>query len=340
MRDSIGLIQFGLGPIGQAIVRELVKKEGFHIVGAIDIDEAKVGKDIGEIAGLNGPLGVSVSSDSASVLSEEEARLVILSTVSSLRHCYPQIEHILESHKYLLSTCEELAYPWLTHPNLSREIDSLARENGVAVLGTGVNPGFVMDYMPLVVSGCCKDVRRIRVSRIHDASVRRLPFQKKIGAGLSKSAFEKKRREGQIRHVGLIESIHMIARGFGWELDKTEDEVFPILAEEPVNSTSIHVRVGAVKGMRQVGRGFRNREEAITLEMIMTLGQDNPKDVVEIEGTPHIKLLFEEGIHGDIATAALVINAIPRLLELPPGLKTMLDIPPAHFYERYSHPSG
>ncbi len=340
MPGLIGVIQFGVGPIGQAIVRDLVKKEGIRIVGAIDIDEEKLGKDLGDIVGLDNPLGVNVSSDSAGVLSQEEGRLVILSTVSSLKLCYPQIQEIVESKKHLISTCEELAYPWLTHPDLSRKIDRLARKNGVAVLGTGVNPGFVMDYLPIVVSGVCKHVRRIRISRIQDASFRRIPFQQKIGAGLTEGEFEKRRRKKQIRHVGLTESMHMIAHGFGWELDKTEDEVFPILAERPVNKPSISVGVGAVKGMRQVGRGFRNRKAVITLEMVMTLGQDNPRDVVEVEGTPDVKLVFEGGIHGDIATVAVVINAIPRLLELPPGLKTMLDLPPVHFYERYPHPSG
>lgn len=335
MKNSIGVIQYGLGPIGQAIVRDLTKKKGIHYVGAVDIDEQKVGKDLGNLVGLNAPLGVHISSDSRKTLANEEARLVILSTVSSLSSCYSQIEEIVESHKYIVSTCEELAYPWLTHPDLSKRIDDLAKMKGVAVLGTGVNPGFVMDYLPIVVSGICRDVERIRVFRIQDASLRRLPFQQKIGAGLTKEEFEKRRREKQIRHVGLAESIHMIARGFGWELDRTEDEILPVFADRPVESTSIKVAVGDVKGMRQVGKGLKNGREMITLEMVMTLGQDNPRDVIEIEGTPNVKLVFEGGVHGDIATAAVVVNSIPQLLKLPPGLKTMLDLPPVHFYGKY-----
>jgi len=335
VKNSIGVIQYGLGPIGQAIVRDLTKKKGIHYVGAVDIDEQKVGKDLGNLVGLNAPLGVHISSDSRKTLANEEARLVILSTVSSLSSCYSQIEEIVESHKYIVSTCEELAYPWLTHPDLSKRIDDLAKMKGVAVLGTGVNPGFVMDYLPIVVSGICRDVERIRVFRIQDASLRRLPFQQKIGAGLTKEEFEKRRREKQIRHVGLAESIHMIARGFGWELDRTEDEILPVFADRPVESTSIKVAVGDVKGMRQVGKGLKNGREMITLEMVMTLGQDNPRDVIEIEGTPNVKLVFEGGVHGDIATAAVVVNSIPQLLKLPPGLKTMLDLPPVHFYGKY-----
>ncbi len=335
MKDPIGVIQFGLGPIGLAIARDLCKKTGVQILGAIDIDKEKVGKDLGSLIDLDRPLGVLVSPNSREVLSNEEARLVILSTVSSLRDCYPQIEEIIESRKYLISTCEELAYPWLAQPDLSSRIDDLARTHGVPVLGTGVNPGFAMDYLPLVVSGICRDVRRITVSRIQDASLRRLPFQRKIGAGLTREEFEKRKKEKEIRHVGLTESIHMITRGFGWELDRTEEEIFPVLAERPVETPSIKVPTGEVKGMRQVGRGFRHGEATVVLEMVMTLGQENPKDVVEIEGTPNVRLVFEGGIHGDIATAAVVVNSIPRLMELPPGLKTMLDVPPVRFYEEY-----
>ena len=332
MKNSIGVIQYGLGPIGQAIVRDLANKKDIHIVGAIDIDDQKVGKDVGKVAGLDTPLGVKVSSNSKEVLSSKRARLVILSTVSSITGCYRQIEEIVEFGKYLISTCEELAYPWSTHPDLSRRIDDLAKKNGVAVLGTGVNPGFAMDYLPIVVSGICRDVERIRVFRIQHATLRRLPFQRKIGAGLKKEDFEKQKDEKQIRHVGLTESIHMIAHGFGWELDQTDDEVFPILAERPVESSSIRVAVGDVKGMRQLGRGLRSGKELITLEMVMTLGQDNPRDVIEIEGTPNVRLVFEGGIHGDIATAAVVVNSIPQLPKLSPGLRTMLDMPPVHFY--------
>jgi hypothetical protein len=333
MEDSIGAIQYGLGPIGQAIVKDLWKKTGIQVVGAVDIDERKVGKDLGDVVGLDTQLGVCVSSNPRELLSNERAQLVVLSTVSSITECYPQIETIVEAHKYLISTCEELAYPWLTHPNLSEKIDDLAKKNNVAVLGTGVNPGFAMDYLPIVVSGICRDVKRIKVFRIQDASLRRLPFQRKIGAGLTGEEFDRRQREKRIRHVGLTESIHMIAHGFGWKLDQTDDEIFPVLAEGAVETQFIKVPEGDVKGMRQVGRGLNNGEEKIILEMIMSLGQENPRDVIEIDGTPNVRLVFEGGIHGDIATAAVVVNSIPRLLQLSPGLKTMLDMPPVHFWE-------
>jgi 4-hydroxy-tetrahydrodipicolinate reductase len=332
MKDPVKVIQFGLGSIGQTIVLDMMKKREIRIVGAVDMDDEKVGKDLGTLIDLDTSLGVTVTSDSRAALADPEATLVVLSTVSSLTSCYPQIEEIVESHKHLISTCEELAYPWLTQPELSERIDDLAKKSGVAVLGTGVNPGFAMDYLPLVVSGVCRDVKRIRVFRIQDASFRRLSFQQKIGAGLTPEEFKKKQRQKEIRHVGLTESIHMIARGFGWTLDQTDDEVLPVLAERDVESPFIKVAAGDVKGMRQVGRGYRNGEQAITLEMVMTLGQENPRDAIEIEGTPDITLTFDGGIHGDVATAAVVVNSIPRLVELSPGLKTMLDMPPARFH--------
>lgn len=332
MENEIKVIQYGLGPIGQAIVRDMRTKRGIRIVGAIDIDREKAGMDLGTLIGSGETLGVTVSPSSKEILADREARLVVLSTVSSLRACYLQIEEIIQSRKFVVSTCEELAYPWSTHPDLSARIDELARKNGVAVLGTGVNPGFVMDYLPLVVSGVCREVKGIRVFRIQDASTRRLPFQRKIGAGLTLEEFSQRCQDRQIRHVGLTESIHMIARGFGWKLERTEDTVFPVPAEKPVESDFIKVPAGHVRGIRQIGRGYIDGEEKITLEMVMTLGQENPRDGIEIDGIPDLKMVCEGGIHGDVATAAVVVHSIPRLLELPPGLKTMLDMPPVHFY--------
>jgi 4-hydroxy-tetrahydrodipicolinate reductase len=264
-------------------------------------------------------------------LSGRDAPVVTLSTVSSLNACFPQIEEILRHKKCIVSTCEELAHPWETHPDLSRKIDRLAKENGVAVLGTGVNPGFAMDFLPVVASGVCSEVKRIKVFRIQDASFRRLPFQKKIGVGLSVAEFEEKKATQEIRHVGLEESIRMIAQAFGWKVDRIEEAISPVIAESPVGSQYMKVKKGDVKGMHQVGRGFVKGKELITLEMVMALGQENPRDAAEIEGVPNLHLVFEGGIHGDIATAAVVVNSIAGILKLSPGLKTMLDMGLVHF---------
>jgi len=180
-------------PIGLAIARELARRSGVKIVGAVDIDNQKVGKDVGSLIGLKEPLGVMVSLSLKEVLSGHDAPVVTLSTVSSLNACFPQIEEILRYKKCIVSTCDELAPPWETHPDLSRKIDCLAKENGAAVLGTGVNPGFAMDFLPVVALGVCSEVKRIKVFRIQDASFRRLPFQKKIGVELSVVGFEEKK---------------------------------------------------------------------------------------------------------------------------------------------------
>ena len=329
---NIKVMHFGLGPIGAAIAKQVATRPGFKIVGAIDIDPAKVGRDLGDVVGLSKRLGVKVSADAAKALKAARPDVVVLCTSSSIKKVMPQLELILKSKTAIVSTTEELSYPGYTHIRQARQIHALAKKAKVAVLGTGVNPGFAMDALPIALTAVCERVDRIVVNRVQDARVRRLPFQQKIGAGLNTEQFQKKVDDASVRHVGLTESIAMIADAMGWTLDRITDDIQPKLAQVTISSEFLAVDAGYVCGIIQDGVGYRKNEPVIRLHMEAYLGAPESYDSVDIEGSPNISSKIVGGIHGDVATASIVVNSIPKVLQAVPGLHTMRDLALPSFF--------
>jgi 4-hydroxy-tetrahydrodipicolinate reductase len=325
-KKGIRVVQFGVGPVGAGIVRLAAGKPGIRIVGAVDL--LNVGKDLGDVAGLGRKLGVLINSDAKAVLKKARPDAVMLATGSVLKNIFPQLEVIIEAGVNVVSTCEEMSYPYLEQPALAARIDRLAKKNGVTVLSTGVNPGFLMDAWPLFMTGVCQDVKRIKAVRIQDATPRRLPFQKKIGVGLSLKVFDQLVESGAIRHVGLAQSIGMISAGLGWELDKITEVIEPVVARKAVKNKYVSVKAGQAAGVRQVGTGIANGREVIIMEFEAYVGAAKSYDAVYIEGTPPLEAVIKGGVHGDLATTAMVVNSLPRIIQAPPGLITMKDMPP------------
>ncbi len=330
--SSIKVLHFGLGPIGAAVVRQVASRPGFRIVGAVDIDPAKAGRDLGEVAGVGRALKIKVSPDAKKALKGSKPDVVVLCTSSSLKRVMPQMETILKAKVPIVSTTEELAYPAGANVKLARQLDRLARKAKAAVVGTGVNPGFVMDALPITLTGVCERVDAIRIDRIQDARVRRLPFQQKIGAGLTREQFQKKVDDGSVRHVGLTESISMIADALGWKLDRITDDIQPKMASETVKSEFLSVQPGLVCGIIQDGVGYRDGRAVITLHMEAYLGAPESFDAVRIEGSPALNTKIAGGVHGDVATASIVVNSIPKIVAAPPGLHTMRSLPIPSFF--------
>lgn len=326
MKDKVRLVQCGIGPIGASIVKLVLQKEGFEYVGALDVDPNKVGKDLGEVAGVGRKLGVTVSSDAKKVLTESGADLVIHTTASFLKDIRQQILDIIDAGLDIVSTSEELTYPYRRDPAMAKEVDARAKEKGVTILATGVNPGFLMDTLPLTVSGVCQDVKTIKVTRVMDASIRRLPFQKKIGAGMTVDEFEKAVATGRMGHIGLPESIAIIAAGVGWELDEVQQTIKPVVARKPLKTKYLSVKKGQVAGLHQIGKGIVKGKPVITLDFWAYVGAPKNKDAIFIEGTPNIDLTIRGGVHGDLATAAMVVNSINNVIKGQPGLMTMKDL--------------
>jgi len=327
----IDTVHVGIGPLGQMVVRYTKERGCFNIVGAVDPDPRKAGKDLGELCGIE-PLGIIVRSTLTDALAKRSADVALLTTISSLVAIESQVAELAQAGLSIVSTCEELFFPWKTNPDVAGRIDRMCVQNAVACVGTGVNPGYLMDLLPTFLTGLCQDVRKVEVWRIQDASVRRVPFQQKIGAGLTLEEFEIKKKTGTLRHVGLPESLDFIAHRLGWKLDRSVETLEPVIAEEQIDSGYKPIAKGMARGVHQVGRGFVGDREVITLNFRAAVGEPESYDQVHIDGEPPIQSRIAGGVNGDVATCAIALNTVRSILQASPGLKTMADIPPIAFF--------
>jgi 2,4-diaminopentanoate dehydrogenase len=331
VKKKIRVIQYGVGPIGASIARLMREKHAIEIVGAIDTDPAKVGRDLGEIIGASdAPWGVKVSSDSNEVL-EQAADVVIHSTSSSLPKVMDQLVACLEAESCVVSTCEELSYPLRTYPDLSAKLDSTAKDWGVALVGTGVNPGFVMDKLVITLAAVSQRIEHAKAVRIVDGGKRRLPLQKKIGASMTVEEFRSQVKAGVIKHVGLPESVAMIADSLNLPVDEITETIEPKVATERVQTEYLTVEAGQAAGVHQIARGLAGGKELIYLELQMYVGAKDPADTLTLTGHPNISLVIPGGTHGDVATASVAVNSIPVILDAPAGLRTARDLPIGFF---------
>lgn len=331
MRKKIRVVQFGVGPIGASIVRLMREKTALEIVAAIDRDPAKAGRDLGELIGAQGaPWKIPVFPEASEALAKP-VDVVVHTTSSYLPNVMDELLACLSAGCCVVSTCEELAYPFRKHPELSAKLDAAAKDEGVALVGTGVNPGFVMDKLVLTLAAASQRVDWVKAVRIVDASKRRLPLQKKIGTGMTPEEFRAQVAGGIIKHHGLPESVAMVADGLGFALDDISETIQPIIAEETVNTEFLEVAPGQVAGVHQIARGTAARIEKIFMELQMYVGAKHPADSVELRGDPNLALTIPGGTQGDIATAAVAVNAIPAILAAPAGLRTVRDLPLTFF---------
>jgi len=330
MARGLRVVLCGLGPIGAGIARLVLETEGLQVVGATDIAPDKAGKDLGSVLGLPRRLRVKVEGDPARLLRRTKADVAILSTSSSAKAVKAQVLALVARGMNVVTTCEELSFPAPANAAVFREIDRAARKKKVSVLGTGVNPGFAMDALALMLTAPCARVDRVSVTRVVDAATRRLPLQRKVGAGLNLAQFRRALTEGSVRHVGLVESAHMIAAGLGWKLDKLDETIEPAIAPRDLDTDYLRIPAGAAAGIKQAVRAYRGGELAISLDLQMYVGAESPRDHVLIDGLPPIEMTIAGGVAGDVATAAIMVNAIPRVLAARPGLVTMRDVPLLH----------
>jgi len=329
MEKEIRVVLFGVGPLGVAIAKGILEKKGVEIVGAVDTSKDLVGKDLAEVLKLGKNLGVTVTDGAQGLLSKAKPNIAIIATRSSVKGIYSELAMCIKAGVNVVSTCEEMSYPYYREPRLSAEIDELAKKHGVAVLGTGINPGYLMDVLPITLTGPCLRVDSIKVTRMMDSSKRRIPFQKKIGTGLTPEQFENNIREKVITgHVGLAESIAMIADALGWKLDSiTEFPPEPVIAKKEVKTPYTTVKSGYVAGLKSVAHGIKGGKPIIVLEFVANALVQEEYDAISIEGVPNVNQKILGGVHGDVGTVAVVLNMIPKVLNAAPGLATMKDLP-------------
>jgi 2,4-diaminopentanoate dehydrogenase len=258
--------------------------------------------------------------------------VVIHSTSSSLPKVMDQLLACLEAESCIVSTCEELSYPFRAHPELAAKLDAAAKDWGVALVGTGVNPGFVMDKLVVTLAAVSQRIKHARALRVLDASKRRLPLQKKIGAGMTVEEFRAQAATGVIKHVGLPESVAMVADSLNLPVDEITESIEPVVAKERIQTEYLTVDPGQAAGVHQIARGIsKDGKELVYLELQMYVGAKDPADTITLTGHPNISLVIPGGSHGDIATASVVVNSIPVILDAPAGLRTSRDLPIGFF---------
>ena len=323
----ITILQIGFGPLGIQTAKFIAKKQAVKTVAVVDLNEKLKGLNLNNVDhSLSDDVTVFSSVKEAIRNLKTKPDIAIITTVSSLEKLIPQVEEVAQFGISVISTCEELSYPWKLQPELSNKLDAICKKNNIACLGTGVNPGFLMDYLPAVMSSVCKDIEQIIVERVQDATPRRVPFQQKIGAGLSLNEFKEKEKQGTLRHVGLQESVYFLADKVDFNLDEVTESLNPVIAKNNVASDAILVKKGNARGVEQIAHGYINGKLKIKMYFRAAIGETRSYDKITILGTPSFSSEIDGGINGDIATCAIAINSIKTLLKAPAGLRTMADI--------------
>ena len=320
------LLHVGLGPLGRRVIADLARRRLGRIVAAVDPAPALVRRDLADVVpGLE--RGVEIRSTLEEVREWERIRCAVVTTRSDLELCMDTFRALLARGCAVISTCEELAWPWLRHPVLAQELHELAVRGRARIVGTGINPGFLMDALPVAATSACPGVRSMRIERIQDARKRRVPFQEKVGVALSVAEFERRAAAGTLRHVGLGESLHFLAHYLGWSIERWEETIAPVLADRELASELGPVAAGAVRGVRQEARAWVAGRVALELHFQAALDEPEPRDRAVIDGEPPVELVLPGGVHGDMGTSALVLNVIRPLLAAEPGLHTMASLP-------------
>ncbi|MDB6166613.1 MAG: hypothetical protein JWQ83_1753 [Lacunisphaera sp.] len=322
----IKVAQFGLGPIGLESLRFAATQPWIEIVGAVDNDPQKYGRSLVQLTGLPLLDGLSLCPTLDELFRETEPEVILHTASSGAAATLQQIRPALELGLAVASTCEELIYPALKSPELARELQALCLYTKARLVATGVNPGFVMDLLPICLTGVCRTVESIKVERVVNASTRRQPLQAKIGSGQDATQFRAKLASGQAGHAGLRESAALVAHAMGWKLDDLVGRSEPVVAAKDIRTDFFHVTAGQVCGIHQRASGTVGGVEKIALDLQMYLDAPNPHDAIQVTGRPGVNVTIDGGVAGDDATIAALINVVPRLLAAPPGFRLLTEL--------------
>jgi 4-hydroxy-tetrahydrodipicolinate reductase len=324
--QKIKVAQFGLGPIGVEAIKLAGEKSWIEVVGGIDIDPAKVGKTLADVTGA-APLGGVKVYKSFEELAEKAKPDVVLHTAGSKADVsIQQIKPMAQQGVSVVSSCEELLVPSFRAPKLAEELDAICKKSGARVLGTGVNPGFVMDVLPVCMTGVSRTVEHIYCERMVNATTRRQPLQKKIGSGLEPDEMRRLFKEGKAGHAGFLESLALIGHAMGWKFTETYELFEPVIAPYDIKTKFFDVKKGQCCGIHQQVVGKVGDVQRVHMDLKMYLDARDPHDGATITGDPPLEIRVNGGVAGDHATVASLVNAIPRILKAQPGVLLMTDI--------------
>ena len=327
MSASVRVIQVGLGPIGCGIASRVHQSQGMELVGGVDLDPKLSGKPLCELPGLEGGPTLAVSAELDQVVEAQRPDVAVLSTVSDLDRLAPTAVKLLEAGVAVVSTCEEMVFPRWTRPAETAALDAAAKKGETLCLGVGINPGFVLDLLPAMLSAPLGRISAIRGSRVVDAGQRRGPLQRKVGGGLSVAEFEAKVAAGGFGHRGMMESLHLLCDAVGVSVEGASQFIEPVIADEDVETPFVSLKAGQVAGIHQ---GAKDAQGIVTLDIKMYVGAKKPGDRVEIDGEPRVRVQVEGGYQGDQATCWIAANACRLVARggVNPGFRTLLEIPP------------
>lgn len=334
MKNKIKVVVWGLGLMGSGIAKMVLSKKGFTIVGAIDMDPNKVGKKLYEVLGVEPTEDNScvVTNNADEVIKKGFAEVCLIATASFTKVVFPLIKKAAEAGMDIVTTAEEMSYPRALDPELSDEMDKIAKKNNVSILGTGVNPGFIMDLVVIMLTGVCDTVDNINVSRINDLSCFGKAVMVEQGIGLKPEEFVNGVKNDTIAgHVGFLQSFGMFEEAFNVKFNNVRQEKEPIISSIPRSTDLVSVEAGNVAGCRQLGYANLGDKTFVTMEHPQQIKPEMENvetgDYIKINGVPNLNMQIKPEIPGGIATIAICVNMIPLVMNSEPGLKTMLDLP-------------
>jgi hypothetical protein len=336
MTGKIRVVFIGLGVLGSEAARLLLKKEGFEIVGACDMEKG-IGQDLGEYLGEKETVGVNVTNDPDTIYSGTKADIAIINIGSFIEPMAPIITNALKHGMNVITAAEEVAYPFNEHPKEAEEIDAVAKEHGVTVLATGLNPGFMYDALLISLTAPCHDVTRVEASRVVNVAPYNMYILRHFAVGLTPEEFEESQQrrkgvpvgkeEGVCGHIGFPETLDLVSKVLGWKLDEKRQTLEPVIAKKRLEGTYVTVDPGKVCGVRQVAHGIVKGESKIVFDFVAQVLPEKTADEIRIIGNPTINCSIQPGMISLIGTSALEVNNIPHVLSARPGLLTPIDLP-------------
>jgi len=331
--QKIKVIIWGFGAMGSGMAKMLLKKKGVEIVGVCDRNEKRVGKSIFEVLGVENKdhNEVIINSNIEQVMSTKPD-IALVATDSFTEKTFPKLKQLLENKINVISTAEEMAYPKAQNPELSKKLDEIAKENNVSVLGTGINPGLIMDLLVVCLTGCMTDVEHIEAERVNSLSPFGAAVMEEQGVGITVDEFEKGVKDGTLAgHVGFKESINMIGDAIGWPVEKFEQQMKPIVTNVDRKSPYGFAKAGNVAGVNMTGQGYVDGEVKIDMKHPQQIEPEmegtHTGDYIRIKGTPEVNMSIKPEVEGGLGTIAMCVNMIPHVINAPSGLKTMIDLP-------------
>lgn len=332
--ENVKVAIWGFGAMGSGVAKVLLAKKGVDIVGVCDIHPARVGKGIFEVLGVEkgDRADVIVNPKIEEVAFNKNCDICVIATDSFTKKAFPKIKYVLEQGINVVSTAEEMSYPKAQQPELAGELDRIAKENGVTVLGTGINPGLMMDLLAICLTGCMTDVETVTCRRVNSLSPFGPAVMEEQGVGVTVEAFEKGVQDGTLAgHVGFAESVGMIAEALGWNVEKFEQQMKPIVTTVDRKSPYGFAAAGDVAGVNMTGQGYVDGEVKIDMyhpqQIEPEMEGTHTGDYIILKGTPEVNMAINPEVDGGIGTIAMVVNMIPHVINARPGLKTMIDLP-------------